>query len=345
LIKKRKERKALAGPHVTVELVPSVSFELLLFAIDWAYTGKVDFVMLNLESTFKMVTLAQLLGCVQLQQTCETQLKNNLDFHNIFPFLCQAHAHQLQGLKQFAIEFCMLNWTTVMSNKDGLSIIGIELFQELTVANVNPQRPEPYVRVPLPESTLMDDMLQVLENKFQADAVAVFGAETIPFHRFVLAAASDSLHTFMNSVEPSHKKLPQYHFESISAAAFKSLLVLLYGWGSIDVMTSCELLEHTLVPFELHALRTRLEQIISRPTIVTADTCLPLLRYTYLPMNAGRMHLTVTLRGACRNFIVNHFAQVKIAEFEKLPKECLFDLLHLLHTRFREQNLSFAPVQ
>ena len=345
LVKKRKERKILVGTHMTVEMVASVSFDLLLFAFDWAYTGKVDFVMLNLESTFKLVNLAQALGATLLQQTCETWLKNGLDFHNIFPFLSLAHSHNNPRMKQFAIDFCMHNWATVMSNKDGLSIIGIELFQELTLANVNAQRPPPYEQTPLPDSQLSQHFMQMLEQRHQTDAVAVFGTETVPFHRFVLAAASDALHSFLNQVEPSTKKLPQYHFEGISAAAFKALLVLLYAWGNIDPLTAVELLEHTLVPFELHALRDRLEQNIARAPVVTMDTCLPLFRYTYLPMNAGRMHLTVTLRGACRNHIINNFAQVKIADFEKLPKECLYDLLHLLHMRFREQNIVLAPSQ
>ena len=70
-VKKRKEKKAAGGTIVVLDIDDSFEFDTLLHALDWMYTGRVDFVKLGLEQMMKLVIYGFRLGAPSLAQLCE----------------------------------------------------------------------------------------------------------------------------------------------------------------------------------------------------------------------------------------------------------------------------------
>jgi len=344
LIKKQKEKKAVHGKIITLELQPGkVSLTTLQHTLDYAYTGKLDFQSFSEQRLMDIMGLANQWGMDELALSCEACLKNNLGLHNIFPFLKQASAAGLDDLHQFGIDFCLRNWTTVAGNKEGLTIIGLEKFQELTLANAknagaNLPEPEP---MEVPESTLPQALRQLRQQMHFSDGVAVFGQSIIPFHRWVLVAASSKFEEkFASTTQKSSKVVPQYTFEGITERAFGGLLDLLYfGDTDVGIDEACELIEHVVIPYELVSIREYCEKKIADTKLLATDNVLRVLNITYLPMSQGNLTLTVTLRSECLNFIVANFSEVNLEIIDSMPHQVSTDLLHLMHKKFLEHEI------
>ena len=346
LIKKKKERKGAGGNvQLTIEVLEnSVSYETMQQVLDWAYTGKINFLKLNVADIMRIIVASEVVGTPALAQLCEIHLKSELGTHNIFPFLKHADEMHLDDLKVFAIEFSVANWSVVMTNKEGLNIIGIDLFQELTLAMQRGGDVPAYVPPDMPPNTVVDDFRRIYEDMPFHDALATFDGENVPkvpFHRAILAACSDKLSAKMFSLkEPSSKsKLPSVRFENVSPDAFYGFLQLLYyGESNMDAIAACTLLEHFVVPYGLVVIRDKCEEIISGPLSTT--TVLPILRITYLKLNDGRTNITDTLRHRCLSYAVKHYSDIDIEPLRTFGMpELTFDLLSMFHERCMQNKI------
>jgi hypothetical protein len=346
-VRKRKERKGPGNSvHITIEVADnSVSYDTMQQILDWAYTGKINFLKLNVTDIMRIILASSIVGTPSLALMCEIQLKTELGTHNIFPFLKSADELGLTALKQFAIGFSVTNWSSVMTNKEGLNIIGIDLFQELTLAVQRGGEVPPYVPDDAPPNTTTDDFRRIYEEMPFHDALCDFEAThqtKIPFHRAILAACSDKLAAKMFSAKEG-KKLPRVTFESLTPDAFYGLLqVLYYGESTMDALSACILLEHFVVPYGVTVVRDKCEEIIAAE--LSVDTVVPIVRITYLKVNDGRTHLTDTLRRRCLSYIVKHFTEVDIEPLRCMVPEISSDLLAVIHKRFTQNKIDgLAP--
>lgn len=193
----------------------------------------------------------------------------------------------------------------------------------------------------VPESTLTVDLAKMRQIMHFADGVAVFGVAIIPFHKWVLVAASPKFEEkFASTPQKSSKMVPQYTFEGITEGAFGGLLDLIYfGDTEMGINEACELVEHVVIPYELVTVREYCEKKISDTRLLTTDNVLRVLAITYLPMSQGNLTLTVTLRTLCLAFVVANFSEVSFSDIETLPQQITTDLLLLMHKKFLEHEI------
>jgi len=266
LVKKRKEKNMAHGVAEWIRFHDGhLTQEVLYHMLDYMYTGQLEFVHLDLEKVVAIYSAAKNFKYHPLAQYCRAYFDAQIGLHNVFLALKFSHEAKADELKDFVINFCLNNWQTISSSKEGLSIIGLELFQEITVVKAGMSGTPPLM-VPTeePENTIIQDFQRIRSLMHFADAVSVFGNLIIPYHRCVLAAASPKfLAMFLKEAGSSKKKLPRYSFDSISGGAFRGLIDLIYS-GTTDFTPNeaCELLEHIAVQFDLDSVRQDCEALI-----------------------------------------------------------------------------------
>ena len=316
--------------------------ELFQYALDYMYTGKLDFLELDDEKVIRIYAMAKQLRYDALGKYCRAHLESNLGLHNVFLTLKFTSEQKQDDLKDFAINFCLNNWQTISASKEGLGIIGLSLFQEITVAKAgNPETPPLLTPTEFPPNTLIEDFQRIRSLMHFADAVSVFGNVIVPYHRCILAAASPKFHTvFAKEAGSSKKTLPRYSFDTISGGAFKGLIDLIYsGTTNISLNEACELLENMAVQFELETVRQDCEAIICQPQKIDDGNVMNVLRVTYLKFNEGRANLTVVVRGHCLAYICAHFRDVDMSLLKKFDASTAWEILQMLHERFNKHSL------
>ena len=341
-VKKKKERNMAHGIGEWVKFVENfVTLEMLQFIFDFMYTGNVDLVLLDIEKQIEFYSIAKKLKYEKLITFIRSYIEKSVDIHNVFLVLKFADAQKIDELKNFVINFCLNNWHTISGSKDGLTIIGLSLFQELTVANSQLQsKPALIPPTEPPENTIVEDFQKIRSLMHFADAVSKFGNDIIPFHRCVLAAASPKFQTMFLKESSSSKKLSTYSFDSISGGAFRGLIDLIYsGTTNISPNEACELLEHIAVPFDLYSVREDCEALICEEDKIDASNVMNVLRITYLKCNEGRAHLTIKARSHCLSFICAHFSEIDMKELKTFDSCTAWEILEMLHDRFKSNNI------
>lgn len=332
LVKKKKERKLAHAVGWLIELNDnSVSYPIMQQVLDWVYTGKLDFVHLQLTELMKIMQAAQQIPIPALENLVGSHLRNDLGMHNVFPFLKASHQLEIQDLKEFCIDFCLRNWQTVSGNKEGLSVVGLELFQELTVANAAGRVPDEFVPEPTPPNTVASDFRKIHKLMHFADAVAQFPDGTVPFHRHIVAAASDRLRELC--LKESVKKMAQMQIPDLSADSFRGLLELIYfGDTTMSHVAACHLLEHAVTKYNMPHVGIRCEKIITAGFDHT--NVLEVLKITYLPEYVNELGFTVIRHNALL-YIRENFSAVNIPHLRVLSAQigstCAFDVLEVLH--------------
>jgi hypothetical protein len=343
LVKKKKEKNMAHGIADRVRFNDNIfTPELFQYALDYMYTGKLDFLELDDEKVIRIYAMAKQLRYDALGKYCRAHLESNLGLHNVFLTLKFTSEQKQDDLKDFAINFCLNNWQTISASKEGLGIIGLSLFQEITVAKAgNPETPPLLTPTEFPPNTLIEDFQRIRSLMHFADAVSVFGNVIVPYHRCILAAASPKFHTvFAKEAGSSKKTLPRYSFDTISGGAFKGLIDLIYsGTTNISLNEACELLENMAVQFELETVRQDCEAIICQPQKIDDGNVMNVLRVTYLKFNEGRANLTVVVRGHCLAYICAHFRDVDMSLLKKFDASTAWEILQMLHERFNKHSL------
>jgi len=345
LVKKKKEKNMAHGVGVWLKFNDGLfTIDIFHQIFDFMYTGKMEIANLDLEKIIQIYSAAMKLRYTALEQYLRSQMESSIGLHNVFLALKFSDENKLTELKNFSINYCLNNWTSVSASKDGLAIIGLSLFQEMTVQKAQMTTTPPLLEpTPPPPNTIVEDFQKVRSLMHFADAVSVFGGTIIPYHRCILSAASPKFLTmFLKESGSSKKKLAQYQFDNISGGAFKGLIDLIYsGTTNINLNEACELLEHIAVPFELHSVQKHCEDLICQEDQIAEDNVMNILRITYLKSSEGRAHLTIKARSNCLAFICAHFRDIEISQLKdlNLDPSSAWELLEMLHSRFRKHDI------
>lgn len=344
LIKKKKEKNMPHGVAIWIKFNDGLfTLELFQNILDYMYSGNLEFVHLDLEKIIQVYSASLKLRYESLSEFCLAHIESTIGVHNVFLILKFSDEYKLDDVKKFAFNFCFNNWQTVSASKEGLAIIGLSLFQEMTIQKAGMQTTPPLLDpISPPENTVVADFQKIRSLMHFADAVSVFGNLIIPYHRCVLAAASQKfLAMFLKESVSSKKKLAHYNFDSISGGAFKGLIDLVYsGTTNISPNEACELLEHIAVPFELHSVREDCEALICKEELIDETNVMNILRISYLKMSEGRAHLTINARNFCLSYIVSHFRDIDLTNLKRFDPATAWELLDLLHSRFKKHDIA-----
>lgn len=344
LVKKKKEKKAVFGCSLSVELdAERISYETVVLLFDWVYTGKLHFAEISDEALMLLARVCPSVGADALALMCDVQLKSTLGPKNIHNFLKVSDALGMSELKKFGIDYSVKNWSSVMQDKEGINILGIDLFQEITLAVSAGNEVAEYVAPELPPNTIADDFQRIYDEMDSHDAVVVVKDHQIPFHRAILATCSDKLSArIFQMKDPTSKKLATLDFPGMTVDAVRGVIQMLYcGRSSMSHFAACSAIEHFVEPYHLPVVRNECERIISAG--ITNLNVLEVLRITYLPINEGRVNLTNVLRRRCQSYICEHFRAIKIGRLRAWDPLITFDLMQFLHGRFELHEIAGLP--
>jgi hypothetical protein len=339
VIKKKKEKKTSFGPILTVEVKDDcfLTSQILVSLLDYVYSDNLDFPKFTISELLHTLLAAKFIGSLsRLVWLCERFLYGNLGFHNVYEMLKVSHELQLTSVKNFCVAFAHSKWAEFSSNRGGLEILGLDLFQDLTVMlhAQKKQADTSYLDQAAPASTYVEDLKLLYEKMEFTDATAEFAdGVVIKFHRALFATHEPKFLELFMERKDSHKpfKFP------ISAESFTFMQQFIYyGSCSISVSCACEVIEEMVEKFSLEKFRDRCEHEIA--TDINTNIVLRSLRLTYLPLNQPRVRLVTTVRENCLNFVADNFTLVDVPSIRQITpcgSSIAFDLLELLHIQKR----------
>jgi len=259
----------------------------------------------------------------RLVYLCETFLREALSTQNMAHLIRLAHDLQEPVVKKMCMSFIMKNYQAFITNKDGVHVCGIDLFQEVVARNADPT-PVHEEKLVVPPNHYMDHWKAIHDEMPFFDAVAKVGAERVRFHKAVLAAHSDQLAEHLRKVNAD-----EVPFE-LSADAFKAMLrFIYYGERQLEPLHATELISFSK-EFALPDLQKACEGRIT--SNVQVDTVLEILNVTYLPHMETRQDV-LELRASSINFLLDNLTQVDLAPLRKMPSVIPIDVLLVSQTR------------
>jgi hypothetical protein len=241
----RKKSRTHAIPLNDERVTPN-AFNALL---EYLYTGVVRYQSLNQRELIETFIAAELFKVERLKFLCKQHFTEQLKMETVFGMLRDTHEYKCDALKNVAKKFAFDNYTTVISDKDGVKILGVDLFQEIVSGYALREAKSPRTDDVEPAETITHDYKQIYEKMMYPDAAASSSKnEKLAFHRALLAVHSDAfVQMFTKNDEPSGG----WDFRSLSADAFRAMQrYLYYGEAEIAPLHACELVafarEHQL---------------------------------------------------------------------------------------------------
>jgi len=325
-IKKKKEKKGITGP-MTIEYKDGTIVNLFIMTqiLEWCYTSTLDFDNLTIPDVMVILKASKELDIPHLQFICEQYIRSELSVDSSFVILKQATMLEMEDMKTLATQFAHAKWSQFTQHKGGMEIIGIELFQELTVAMSTQQnngRSRSIGGLVTVKDTLVEDFHGVYTDARFVDAEFVVtppvredGSQqspvTFPFHKAILAAYSKPLFN-MIAAQPKAK---QFVLDGLFGSATSDLLCFIYyGKTDLDPIGACQIVEHAMNKYSLHAIREAASFSIANG--ITIYNSISILRMTYLPQCKHRS--MVKLREAALAFICENYGAVDIPSLRGL---------------------------
>ena len=322
--------------------------------LDFAYSGQLDFEELSITETELIMFVAAQISIPRLEWLCFRQLQLQINTQNMFLMIRQADQLKIETLKQFCANFAHENWSEFSLNKSGLEIIGLDLFQELTISKAqkaaltpspgsssssssssiaSPRgRSDSVSGMNVPKDMIVDDFQTIYMGMLFADGRAVCNdsEEPLVFHKAILAAHSPPLFAMIDQY--TKEKQPHLQIKTLNRLEFQQILQFVYtGTCDLTVRPALHLIEFAVHELQMPELRDVCEKLISLK--ITADIVLDLLYVTYLPHCEGRPVLQ-KLRQHCIEYICENFGAVEISLLRTLrPPTMAYDILEALHQR------------
>jgi len=304
--------------------------------LEWAYTDVLDFEALSVTELLVLLKASGHFQTPRLVYLAECELRRRLTVDEVFPILKESTRLEMKDVKDLATSFAHQNWGQVCAHKAGMEIIGIELFQELTVA-MQFYKPEakvdctPDALTPVP-STIVQDFREILNESHYSDAEFVFKdhQETMRFHRAIVAAHSRPLFQLISA----NNKAKQFTLEGLGPQAVRDLLQFIYYSDTdFDPLGACRLVEHTI---NQYALQHMLDDCLTSISEGIADgSSLTILRVTYLPnfeQGAPMRELREkALDHICRNFKAIAIPEVRSMQPPDVAYKMTADILDKLY--------------
>lgn len=344
IIKKKKEKKNSPKLTITFKDENLLTIPLLIEILDYVYTDSIDFPKLTMENILKIQKISVLLKLNRLTWLCERYLYSTMGIHNVFEMVKLSNDLNVQVVKEFCFSFAKKNWLEFSGNKKGLEILGLDLFQELTVTLHTASQNEASELIYneqsklSPTSTFTDDLKSLFNKMEFTDAMAELNdGKTLPFHKCLFSAHHQKLAQFFLDKKDSQKnfKFP------ISSESFLYWQQFIY-FGSctqLSVGSACEIIEELVEKFHLEKFRDKCEEVVCRD--ISVDFALRCSRLTYLPWNLTRP-ANAEIRNKCLLFVANNFIDVNIPSIRSIEPCGLaiaHDLLDVLHTLKRSSKV------
>jgi len=311
----------------------SVNAAAMSKILEFLYTGMVDFPKLADKEILFLVKAARHFKLDRLSYLCERWLNEHMTIESVFHLLKAATDLEEDRIKGFCLQFALKHYNDFIANKDGIYILGIELFQEVVAAfQTNPAPPASIYPEGGPPDTLLEDFKKLYDRMPYSDLNVTCGPENIKCHKAILTAFSDSLAN--NLVKDD---TPQ----NISATAFKSLLQFCYfGHGEVDAKPACELVAFCRRNKLATLLRICEDKIRNS---INADTVLDILGVSYLPAD-GKQDLVDELQAKCFPFILEHLDQVNLSMAKAFNPLMTIDLLLQLQSSCKQNKYGLGCI-
>jgi len=318
LIKKKKEKKGDAG-IMTIDFKNAVmSIAILHRVLEWCYTDTLDFEAMSTTELLVLLRASKHFEAPRLVYLCSVELRRRLTVDEVFLILKETTRLDMKDAKDLATSFAHQNWPQFCAHKGGTEIIGIELFQEITVAMqfYKPDQkidtsPEALKFVP---STIVQDFREILNESRFSDADFVFKdvGESMRFHRAIVAAHSRPLFQLLSA----NNKVKQFVLDGLSPVAVRDLLeYIYYSDADFDPLGACQIVEYAVTQFALqHMLDDCIESISDG---ITDAGSLSILRVTYLP-NFEQNPAMRELRDKALTHICRHFKATAIPDLRAI---------------------------
>jgi len=315
----KKARKKLEVKIKDGAIPPGIITKVLEFL----YTGMVDFPKLTDKEILSLVSAARFFKLSRLAYLCERWLREHMTIESVFHLLKVATDLKEERVKGFCLQFALGHYNEFISNKDGIYILGIELFQEVVAAfQTNPTPPQEMRSEDHPD-TLLDDFKRMYESMPYSDISFMIRNENIRCHKAVLAAHSEA---FVNTIFKDESLV------RLTPAAFHTMLrFTYYGDDQVDPLPACELVDFCR-KYKLPSLLRICEDKIR--CSVAMDTVLPILAIAYLPAD-GKQDLVEELKSKCFPFILQNLSKVDLKTIQASHPLMVIDLLFELQNAWK----------
>lgn len=205
--------------------------ETLWLLFEFVYNGAVKFSNLTPEAVIYLYVAAKQYRLERLAYLCEFYLRELINLDNVFHVLKLSNDLKEKSVKDYAVAFALRNFTSFISNKAGIAICGLDIFQEVVSKNQDVSAQQEVPLGPAPPNHYIEQMKQMHDEMIFSDGVAKVGNDCIKFHRAVLAAHSDAMANYL--LKNSNEEVP---FEGVTPAAFRAMLRYVY-FGATDIPT------------------------------------------------------------------------------------------------------------
>mmetsp|Transcript_12619 Transcript_12619/g.15732 ORF Transcript_12619/g.15732 Transcript_12619/m.15732 type:complete len:569 (-) Transcript_12619:130-1836(-) len=311
-------------------VVPAAMHKVLEFL----YTGEVDFQKLADKEILLLVKAARYFKLDRLSYLCEEWLNGHMTIESVFHLLKAATDLDEERIKGFCLQFALKNYNDFIANKDGIYILGIELFQEVVAAfQTNPSPPASIYPQGGPPDTLVDDYKKLYEMMPYSDFSIPAGSENIRCHKALLLAYSDVLGNSLIK-EPDNTV-------RISAEALKSMLKFsYYGYGEVEAKPACELVgfcRRNKLPTLLRICEDKIRNSVN------ADTVMDILGVSYLPAD-GKQDLVDELQSKCFPFILENLDKVDLTMAKAFNPLMTIDLLLQLQNSCKQNKYGLGCI-
>ena len=301
--------------------------------LEFLYTGDVDFSKLPDKEIIFLGRAARHFKLNRLSYLCEERLNGSMTIESVFHLLKAATDLDEERIKGFCLQFALKNYNDFIANKDGIYILGIELFQEVVAAfQLNPAPPASIYPEGGPPDNLLEDFKKLHDMMPYADFSIQCGSENIKCHKAVLLAYSDTLGN--NLIKDSEAPI------RISAAAFKSMLKFsYYGYDVVDPHPACDLVgfcRKNKLPTLLRICEDKIRNSIS------VDTVVDILGVSYLPAGDGQD--LRELQDKCFPFILENLDKVDLSMAKGYNPIMTVDLLIKLQGACKQNQYGLACI-
>jgi hypothetical protein len=338
-LQKKKQQKGGGGNQAFDFVLPKslpaeVAPKILWQLFEFIYQGFVTLSALTPQEVLYLDHLAKAFKVDRLAYLCELYLRDTLNNSNLPATLRLAEDLKEASVKNFCMAFALKNYQAFISNKDGVYICGLDLFQEVVSRNADPT-PIVDERGAVPPNSYVDHMKQLHDEMLFADGLAkVNNGPPLRFHKAVLAAHSEQLAAHIRA--HSDADVPF----NLSAESFKAMLrFIYYGEATIEPISATELIAFS-AEYGLPDVQKACEGRITAN--VAVGTVIEILGVTYLPHMQSRSDV-LDLRASAISFLLANLAQVDLSLLKKMDPSISRDVV--LACQQRERGTLAAPVK
>jgi len=311
----------------------SINASSMSKVLEFLYTGMVDFPKISDKEILLLVKAARFFKLDRLSYLCERWLNEHMTIESVFHLLKAATDLSEDRIHGHCMQFALKNYNDFIANKDGIYILGIELFQEVVAAfQANPSPPADIYPAGGPPDTLLDDFKKMYETMPYSDFSVTCGSENIKCHKVLLTAYSENLSSLIKDPETPVR---------ISGEAFRSLLKFsYYGYDKVEPIPACDLVgfcRQKKLPTLLRICEDKIRNSVNEKTVLS------ILGVSYLPAG-DKQDLVEELQSKCFPFILENLDKVDLSMAKAFNPLMTIDLLLQLQSACKQDKYGLGCI-